>query len=163
MKEESIGYMSPLTSFDIYLEHYHKFLKRLKKDADVKQLQSMLKEEIRNTVEDLVRHETYDALVITDMNQNIVWVNNGFQDMTGYSKKHAIGKRPTFLQGPGTSKAIKQQIREELEANKHFMGRILNYRKNGEPYLCQIKIVPIYDSKSVLVNFLALEKELLAA
>ena len=80
--------------------------------------------------------------------------------MTGYSKKYAVGKRPSFLQGEETSKSVKNQIREELFYNHTFSGSLLNYRKNGDPYLCQISIFPIYDSKERLDNFIAFEKEI---
>ncbi|MDC6383942.1 PAS domain-containing protein [Flagellimonas taeanensis] len=163
MNVEGKKFISPLLCFDIYSEYYRKLLEQLRKDADVRQVKSILKGKIGDSIEDLIQLETYDALVITDPYQNIVWVSDGFQEMTGYPKKHVLGKRPSFLQGPRTSKVSKQQIRNGLEQDRHFAGSILNYRKNGESYLCQIKIVPIYDSKSVLVNFLALEKELLVA
>ncbi|MDF0716407.1 PAS domain-containing protein [Muricauda sp. 334s03] len=163
MKEEVKSYISPLVSFDIYLENYHKLLKLLRKEADVKQLKSILKSDIATHVQDLILHETYDALVLTRPDQHIVWVNEGFQEMTGYSKSFAIGKRPSFLQGPLTSKNSKQEIRELLRAEHTFTGSILNYRKNGEIYTCQIKIIPLYDSKKELTHFIAMEKELLAA
>lgn len=111
----------------------------------------------------MVLHEEYDALVLTLADENIVWVNNGFTEMTGYSKNFALGKRPTFLQGAKTSLTVKREIREQLESRHSFSGSIVNYRKNGETYLCQVKIVPIHDSNGVIINFLALERELLVA
>ncbi|MDC6361731.1 MULTISPECIES: PAS domain-containing protein [Flavobacteriaceae] len=163
MKEEVKSYISPLVSFDIYLEYYHKLLRQLRRKNNLTQLQSIVKNEIALTIKDAILQEDYDALVLTGSNQNIIWVSEGFQEMTGYSKNFAIGKRPSFLQGIKTSKNTKQEIREQLQTEHTFTGSILNYRKNGQPYLCQIKIVPIYDSNNVLKNFLALEKEKLAA
>lgn len=161
--KENKTYLSPLNSFDFYLENYHKMLKQFRKDSDALQLRLILKGRLEKNIEDLLQHETYDALVVTDPHQNIVWVSDGFPEMTGYPKKQVLEKRPSFLQGVQTSEDTKQKIREQLKTVHSFTGSVLNYRKNGEPYLCQIKIVPIYDSKRVLVNFLALEKELLAA
>ncbi|KAB5490841.1 MULTISPECIES: PAS domain-containing protein [Flagellimonas] len=164
MKVEGKKFISPLLCFDFYAEHYHKLIKQFRKDTDLSQLRSILKNGVvERDVENLIQLETYDAMVITDPYKNIVWVSDGFQEMTGYSKSFAIGKSPHFLQGVQTSESTKQKIREQLKTEHTFTGSVLNYRKNGEPYLCQIKIVPIYDSKRMLVNFLALEKELLAA
>lgn len=160
MTEEGRTYISPLLCFDIYLENYHKLLKQLRKEADVRHLRSILTSRIGTDIHDLILYGTYDALVLTRADQHIVWVNDGFQEMTGYSKSFAIGKRPGFLQGAQTSENTKQEIHEQLKTDHTFTGSILNYRKNGETYQCQIKIVPIYDSNNVLKNFLALEREL---
>lgn len=163
MKEENKTYVSPLLSFDMYLEHYHKLCGRLRRKNDVTQLQSILKSEIASKVRETILEEEYDALVLTKSNQNIVWVSNGFQEMTGYSKSFALGKKPHFLQGPKTSKTIKLKIREQLKHRHGYKGSIINYHKNGETYICHIKIIPIYDRNNILTNFLALEKELPAA
>ena len=159
VNEEAKPYVSPLTSFDIYLENYHKLMKQLKKEADVRQLRSILKSDITTHIRDLILHGAYDALVLTRPDQHIVWVNDGFQEMTGYPKSFAIGKRPGFLQGALTSKKTKQEIRDSLEMERTSTFSILNYRKNGETYTCQIKIVPLYNTKKELTHFMALEKE----
>lgn len=163
MRNKGKNYISPLLSFDFYLENYHKMLEQLRKDVDLKQLESIVKPRIGTYIQDLILQERYDALVLTKPDQHIVWVSEGFQEMTGYSKSYAIGKKPSFLQGTNTSENTKQEIREQLRVGHKFSGSILNYRKNGETYQCQIKIVPIYDFKNVLMNFLALEKELRVA
>ena len=79
--------------------------------------------------------------------------------MTGYSKKFAVGKKPSFLQGEKTSTVVKSQLYNDLVLNHTFTGSIVNYRKNGELYLCQITILPIYNFDDKLSYFLALEKD----
>jgi PAS domain S-box-containing protein len=155
--------ISPLLSFDFYLESYHKLLIQLKKEVDLKQMKSLLRNDIDHSIQQIINTGDYDALVITDLNQEIVWVNEGFTEMTGYHKKYALRKRPSFLQGAKTSKTIKKQIREQLKTHYCYKGTITNYRKNGEAYRCQINIFPMYGSKGEPTHFIALEKELLAA
>lgn len=163
MIDDSNIRISPLLSFDFYLESYHKLMLQLKKEVDLKQIKSLLRNDIEHNIQQLIKIEDYDALVITDLNQAIVWVNDGFTEMTGYHKKYALGKRPSFLQGAKTSKMIKRQIKDQLSNNHCYKGSIVNYRKNGEAYRCQIDIVPIYGSTGEQTHFIALEKELLAA
>ena len=100
--------------------------------------------------------EDYDALVLTDDTQKILWVSDGFREMTGYTKKFAVGKRPSFLQGKMTSLKTKKEIREGLKNNHMFSGSLLNC---GEVYNCKINILPIYNEKRN-EYFLALEKEI---
>jgi len=42
---------------------------------------------------------SYQTLVLTDLQQTILWVNDGFQSMTGYDPDYAIGKKPSISSG----------------------------------------------------------------
>lgn len=158
--EKGKKYISPLLSFDIHLQNYQNMVREFQKKNDLTHLKAILKDSLTTSLTEQVFNEDYDALVLTKVNQSILWVSDGFKDMTGYSKTFALGKRPKFLQGPDTSSATRKQIREGL-ANEHtFSGALTNYRKNGESYLCDIKIIPVYNAKNKLINFLAFEREL---
>lgn len=102
----------------------------------------------------------FDALIITDASQEIQWVSKGFEKMTNYSIGHSIGQRPTFLQGEKTCAATTAEIRESLKVNQVTKANLINYRKSGEEYLCQLQITPLFDGNNHLSHFLAVEKEL---
>ena len=102
------------------------------------------------------------CLVLTDPRQLISWVSYNFQEMTGYTREEVIGARPNFLQGPETSPEIRAFIKEELKAHRNVKAEIVNYKKNGEPYLCRLRIHPIFDTRGKLVNYLAEERAVLA-
>ena len=108
----------------------------------------------------MIFQKDYDALVVTNKKQKIVWVSSGFINMTGYSKTFAIGKRPSFLQGEKTSLSVKKQIDYSLKSNNTFDGSVINYKKNGSLYNCQIVISPLYNSKQEVKYYLAFEKEI---
>ena len=153
------SYISPILSFDFYLENYHKLLKKLKVENDLKQLGALLKRSIDPSIQEVLETTDYEALVVTDANREIVWADNGFREMTGYAKDFAIGKRPTFLHGTNTSEATRDEIRQLIKEEKRFKAAITNYRKNGEEYQCQIDVLPLYDSENRLTHFLAMERE----
>lgn len=155
--------LSPLVSFDLYLEHYHQLLNKLKKEMELKQMSYAIGEPIDHEIEVVLKQENYDALVVTALDQIIVWVNQGFTEMTGYNKNFALGKKPSFLQGKKTSKSTVRDIGEQLKRSQCYKGSITNYRKNGETYQCEIKILPIYNSNNELTHFMALERESKAA
>lgn len=102
----------------------------------------------------------YDALVLTDAFQNIIWTNPGFFKMTGYTESYAVGKRPSFLQGKATSTETRFSIKDKLLVGKPFTEKILNYKKNSEEYWCKIQIFPL-QVKNLQTHYLALETELL--
>lgn len=110
-------------------------------------------------MQDLLSYH-YSALVLTDINQQIQWVNKGFSQMSGYSRKYALGKKPSFLQGELTCVKTKNRIREKLTNQLTFTEEVINYRKSGEIYLCQVQITPIINNEGALTHFIALENEL---
>ena len=146
--EKGKKYISPLLSFDIHLQNYQNMVREFQKKNDLAHLKAILKDSLTTALTQKVFEEDYEALVLTKANQSIVWVT------------FALGKRPKFLQGEETSSATRKQLREGLAKNHSFSGSLVNYRKNGEAYLCDIKIVPVYNHKDKLTNFLAFEREL---
>ena len=150
----------PLLCWDIYSQHYFKNLEKLEKEKDIKTVNSFAKKEKWNNskINTLFKNQDFDALVITNREQKIVWVNKGFTKMTGYSKQFAVNRTPRFLQGKNTPQAIKKEIRAKLGKNKTFTGTVINYKKDKSLYSCEIKIIPLISNKKV-THYLALEKE----
>ncbi|WP_298512696.1 PAS domain S-box protein [uncultured Kordia sp.] len=117
VKMQSVSYKTmPLMSWDIFMENYHNTLLASKKKAEQLQVASLAKKYNWQNDLDLVfsEHE-YEALIITDIHQNIIWVNEGFTNMTGYSQKFALHKTPRFLQGTETSVETKNRIRQKIK------------------------------------------------
>lgn len=104
-------------------------------------------------------HNPDTAIILTDLREDIQWVNEGFFRMTGYSYKEAIGRNPRFLQGKDTPSESKRHIRRSIDKKVPFTTVIQNYRKNGAPYDCKITIYPLFNHSQQLVNFLAVENE----
>ncbi len=100
-----------------------------------------------------------NTIVVTCEKEKIEWVSKGFTRMTGYDSDEAIGNSPKFLQGKDTSVKTRGQIRGKLTTQEKFSGKVINYRKNGERYICKVDILPVYDTKNELVNFVAFEYE----
>lgn len=105
-------------------------------------------------------HNPDTAIIVTDARQNIEWVNQGFFKMTGYLLEEVAGRNPKMLQGIKTSKEDVCKIRKGLDKLQPFSGEIINYRKNGKPYVCKVNIFPLFNDQEVLVNFLAIENEI---
>ena len=102
-----------------------------------------------------------NTIVITCEKEKIEWISKGFTRMTGYESGEAIGNSPKFLQGKGTSTETRGLIRNKLDSNEKFSGRVINYRKNGEQYICKVDIFPVFNKSQDLVNFVAFEQEVI--
>jgi PAS domain S-box-containing protein len=102
--------------------------------------------------------EKEQAVVITNAERIVQYVNEPFLHMTGYTYNDLIGRKPAFLQGALTTPQSVSYIREQLAAQVPFEAELINYRKNGEVYICHIAISPYFEN-DVLTHFIAFEKE----
>ena len=100
----------------------------------------------------------YIAVIVTDSERRIQWVNDDFTHITGYPFQEVVGKKPgELLQGPATEPEAVKRIRRGLEGHFPFREEITNYKKDGEAYRCRLVIHPIFNSKNELTNFIAFE------
>lgn len=99
------------------------------------------------------------VILLTDAQQRIQFVSQGFSRLTGYEPDEALGKSPAFLQGNETSPETKQRIKTDLRSRNLFKGDLLNYRKNGETYWCHVEILPLHDTTNTITHYMAFEWE----
>ncbi len=83
----------------------------------------------------------------------MIFVSDEFEDQTGYSPEEALGRNCRFLQGPETNPHAIEAIREGLLAETRFSIDILNYHKDGTPFVNRLRIRPIYDGDGRLMFF----------
>ncbi|MFD2036653.1 PAS domain-containing protein [Belliella marina] len=110
---------------------------------------------------DVLFRESYEAIVLTDINQRIIWVSDGFKEMTGYPRSFAIGKKPSFLQGEETLETTRVEIREKIKLGNTFTITIVNYKKDQTPYKCEVTIHPLMNENKETVAFAAFESEVI--
>lgn len=156
---EPVGISSPLLSMDIFLVNFQQSLESGRKKTDLNYILDLDPTYTSQFDHNLILQKEYDALVLTDPNQYIKWVNRGFSKMTGYTAGYTLGKTPKFLQGEKTSGEINSRIRQRLGKKEIFSEIVVNYRKNKEEYQCEITIIPLLNNNKNLAHFLAIEKE----
>jgi PAS domain S-box-containing protein len=111
----------------------------------------------------LVAERTTSSVVITDAIGRIDWVNEAFTQMTGYALGEALGQWPgRLLQGPETDPGTIARFRAGLAGRKSFEIEILNYRKDGRPYLVHMTIDPVFDTGGRLQHFIAIQMDVTA-
>ncbi|MDN0121074.1 PAS domain S-box protein [Yersinia frederiksenii] len=109
----------------------------------------------------LVAKNTSNAVVITDVKRNIVWVNDGFERITGYSQDEVIGKSPgKLLQCSNTDQSVATEMKTALDAGESFKGEIVNRTKSGQEYWIELEIQPRYNDKNELIGFMAIESDI---
>ncbi|MUH37719.1 PAS domain-containing protein [Zobellia amurskyensis] len=100
-----------------------------------------------------------EVVVITNNDLTIVHATGNIVSMTGYTPEEIIGNTPKLFQGEGTSQETLGKIKTAIERKIPFEAVVLNYKKDGSTYNCEIKAEPIFNNRGQLVNFIAFEKE----
>ena len=108
----------------------------------------------------LVAERTTSAVVITDTHSRVLWVNDAFHRITGYTLSDVIGKVPGHvLQTKNTDPDTVDAIRHSLRTGTAFQGEILNCSKNGQEYWVSLDIQPLLDDEGTHIGFLAVEND----
>ena len=107
-----------------------------------------------------------DIILITDANPinepgpRIVFANEAFERVTGYSASEVIGKNPRFLHGEKTSRRVLDEIRQALTDQLPIRRQIVNYGKDGREYWLDIDIVPVFASSGKCTHFAAIQRDI---
>ncbi|WP_322497008.1 PAS domain S-box protein [Chloroflexus sp.] len=109
----------------------------------------------------LVARYTDNAVIITDRNGLIEWINEGFTRISGYTLDEVRGREPgEFLHGPETDPATVAAISQALRNGESIKAEIVNYTKQGRPYWLALDISPVYDDQHNLTHFIAIESDI---
>ena len=124
-----------------------------------------VQEERLRLLESVIVH-TNDAVIITEARPidepgpQILYVNQAFERMTGYSAAEIIGKTPRLLQGPQTSRVALAQIRQALEQCQPTRVEVVNYRKDGSTFWIELDISPITDADGKGTHWVAIQRDI---
>ena len=111
----------------------------------------------------LIATKTKNGVIITDNKGRIEWVNDSFEETSGYKLEEVIGKKPKdFLQREGISDEARKILSESLRDKKNVEVTIVNHSKDGRPYYNQLEITPVFDENGNHINFIALQKDITA-
>ncbi len=120
------------------------------------------------SLKDLIAVLTADsdrAVVVADgelraPGPTIVYVNEAFERMSGYARSELLGRSPRMLQGEKTSLAARRLLARALRGGRRAKVVLVDYRKSGEAYRCELDVFPMLDANGALINAVALEREL---
>ncbi|MEY8715409.1 EAL domain-containing protein [Francisella philomiragia] len=96
----------------------------------------------KDIAEFLLRN-TDDSVMVTDSDLNIVYLNDTFEKMTGYSKSEAIGNKPSLISSGKHNQQFYKKMWDMINTTGVWEGEIWNRRKSGELYLTWAKISSI--------------------
>ncbi|HNP45788.1 MAG TPA: PAS domain S-box protein [Panacibacter sp.] len=102
----------------------------------------------------LVASSNKSGVMFTDTFGRIIWVNEGFCKMTGFSQEEILGKTPVELcYGPLSNKEVLDRILDAFYKGRSFSEAIIYYRKDGSWFWGSSNSQPVYDDKGNIVQF----------
>ncbi len=89
----------------------------------------------------------------------IIYVNKGFERITGYTLSMISGLNCRFLQGPNSNLEVIEKIRTAIKTQTPVEVLILNYRKNGTTFWNNLKISPVRDEEGLVTHFVGIQSD----
>ena len=87
----------------------------------------------------------------------IVYVSQGFLDLTGYTLDQVLGRNCRFLQGPGTDQNAVEVIRKGIKEGVDTSVCLLNYKADGTPFWNQFFVAALRDAENNVVNYVGVQ------
>ena len=97
-----------------------------------------------------------EGITITDVEGNIIDVNKGFSDITGYSREEVLGKNPRMLKSNLQPRDFYKDMWTDISGKGYWTGEMWNRHKNGEVYAEVITISAIYDDNGQPQNYMGI-------
>ena len=92
----------------------------------------------------------------------LIYANQGFERLTGYSIDDVLGRNCRFLQGPATDPAAASEIRQAIHHQRPCVVEILNYRRDGSSFWNRLSITPVRDAAGDLTHFIGIQSDVTA-
>jgi phosphoserine phosphatase RsbU/P len=100
------------------------------------------------------------AILISDKEGHIEYVNSYFSKLTGYGEDEIVGKNPSILQSSTTPEAQYERLWQTIKAGGEWRGEIQDRRKDGELYWAYETIAPMRDDQGRIKRYLAIQQDI---
>ena len=123
-------------------------------------ISELRKKDERLELQRTILESTADAVVITENDGTITWVNPAFTKLTGFAAEDAIGRRPSILRSDQQDAAFYTEMWRTLLAGEVWEGEIVNKRADGRLYVEAQTITPVRDGSGAISHFVAVKRDI---
>jgi len=106
--------------------------------------------------------ETHEAIMITDIDANILRVNRAFEKITGYSEKEVIGKNPRILQSGRHDNIFYSEMWQAILSAGTWNGEMWDRHKSGHIYPKQVTITAVKNDGGKTTQYVAIFTDITA-
>lgn len=132
------------------------FFQNITKEKEEEQLLRLQESVITNT---------RDAVLITEAEPiegtgpKIIFANQAFYDISGFTKEEIIGNTPRMMQGPNTDRKELNRLKAALEQWQTCEVEVINYKKNGEEFWVNFTVVPVADKEGRYTHWISVQQD----
>lgn len=116
------------------------------------------KEKLLNEYQEVIDEGT--VVSKADINGNIIFANDAFSKLSGYSIDELIGSKHNIIRHEDMSDSLFENLWETILNKKVWKGRVKNKNKKGNYYWVDVVIKPILDEYNDIIEFIALRKDI---
>ncbi|HEU4675822.1 MAG TPA: EAL domain-containing protein [Motilibacteraceae bacterium] len=92
----------------------------------------------------------------------LVWCNDAFLRLTGYSEAEVLGRNCRFMQAPDTDPEALARVRDGLAGGRETLVRLLNQRPDGQRWWNELSIPPVVDEQGMVTHYLGIQRDVTA-
>ncbi|WP_434637580.1 response regulator [Sulfurimonas sp. NW7] len=103
-----------------------------------------------------------DSVVIisrTDTLGNITYVNERFEEVSGYKKEELIGQAHSIVRDPDVPDEVFAEMWREIKKGNIWQGEFANRAKDGSSYYVKSSIIPIHDENNEIIEYMAIRED----
>ena len=107
-----------------------------------------------------ITEQIKDAVIITNLDGKIIYVNKATEEMYGYTRDELMGKDPGILNAEPMADEIQKDIFRTVASGNVWKGSHLNKRKNGTTFTCEFEISPLLNQKSETIAYISVQRDI---
>ncbi len=101
-----------------------------------------------------------EIIIITDTAGRILFVNQAFETVTGFSREEALGQTPRILKSGVQDETFYKQLWETITHGRRWQGRIVNRKKDGTLYTEAATITPVKTLSGKTTHYVAVKRDI---
>ncbi|NEV63398.1 PAS domain-containing sensor histidine kinase [Thiorhodococcus minor] len=106
-----------------------------------------------------VVEQSADAVLLTDIDFRINYVNPAFEALFGWTLDELRGRSPDMLNAELDAGAHQQEIYARLAAGEQVAAEVLNRRKDGSLFHCRYWVSPLHDEQGAVVGYMGSQRD----
>jgi len=101
-----------------------------------------------------------EAVMITDSDGMIEYVNPAFSKVTGYRAEEVVGKTPAILNSGRQGDVFYQHFWKKISSGETWHGSLVDQRKDGSLYPALMSVAPIFDADGSITHYVSIQQDM---
>ncbi|HEY4978099.1 MAG TPA: PAS domain S-box protein, partial [Candidatus Acidoferrum sp.] len=105
----------------------------------------------------LALDSTANPIVISKRDGTIIWANEAFELLSGYSVEEVLGQNTRLLKSGQHSPSFYKTLWNTILSGQRWQGELVNRRKDGSFYQEEMTITPVKSDNGEISHFIAIK------